>query len=422
MDLSGNNFQVITNYGFARAPNLLSLYLQNNQIYKIESFAFYGVNSLQILNLSNNLLTTLTKGTFDDLTDMHNGIYLDGNEWICDCSLEWLQYYLLESDTINTYSTPICNDTELEDIDFNCLETTTPSLEFSNTTAGSGGPSWNYVNITCRNLQFAPLIVNANVKRTYMETFSLRNNSLFFEFFEVHLGTPAIEIKISGDPSRSYLVWQNSKDRSDYGCVTNILNTIVMKHLTRNTIYTACLIFKNETMTSPYDCLGFLVPQVWEDRTWLTNKVIKPLIGLIAFSILFVAVISGFAVFSCVRRNPKLIAGNKRVIIVKNKDVDAIILPQGNSKKHSKDDSGYLTPNNPEVILNRRKKSSRSMSESSIISNTSYVNPENLDSNNICATANCNNNFTTPVIEHIYEKPPLPSNHPCGPIQNTKKY
>lgn len=70
-------------------PYLLELRLQGSQLLSIEPFAFMGLKSLQLLDVSHNRLDSLEREVFGS-PDSLQRLCLGGNPLVCDCRLLWL--------------------------------------------------------------------------------------------------------------------------------------------------------------------------------------------------------------------------------------------------------------------------------------------------------------------------------------------
>ncbi|XP_064407916.1 leucine-rich repeat transmembrane protein FLRT1 [Latimeria chalumnae] len=83
------------------STHLQKLYLQDNAIGRIPYNTLAKMRQLQRLDLSNNNLTTLPKGLFDDL-DSLTLLLLRNNPWYCSCNLLWLRDWVkVTSSTVN---------------------------------------------------------------------------------------------------------------------------------------------------------------------------------------------------------------------------------------------------------------------------------------------------------------------------------
>ncbi|XP_035882903.1 leucine-rich glioma-inactivated protein 1 isoform X4 [Phyllostomus discolor] len=74
-------------------PDVISLFIENNNIKSISRHTFRGLKSLIHLSLANNNLQTLPKDIFKGLDSLTN-VDLRGNSFNCDCKLKWLVEWL----------------------------------------------------------------------------------------------------------------------------------------------------------------------------------------------------------------------------------------------------------------------------------------------------------------------------------------
>lgn len=141
LDYVGNQISTLQTYAFTSTPNLQTLEAWEGQVTTIEDDAFYGLHKLTLLDfMQNKISSVLTKHTFNGLTglqtlylDINNisrieqgtfrffnsvssiwlqgnqltkldpevldvkyvprlsELYIDGNPWFCDCHLRWLR-------------------------------------------------------------------------------------------------------------------------------------------------------------------------------------------------------------------------------------------------------------------------------------------------------------------------------------------
>lgn len=94
--LSGNPIHRIDNNAFAALSHLTILELSRCHLETVAPKAFHGLKSLVNLKLDVNRLTTLSAKSIQPLRGLH-AVYLHGNPWKCDCSMqavkEWLEKY-----------------------------------------------------------------------------------------------------------------------------------------------------------------------------------------------------------------------------------------------------------------------------------------------------------------------------------------
>ncbi|CAN9502548.1 unnamed protein product [Ophioblennius macclurei] len=89
LNLSYCRIQHIHQGELGQLPHLLELRLQGAQLLSIEPFAFLGLKSLQLLDVSQNRLDSLERGVFAS-PDRLQRLCLGGNPLVCDCRLLWL--------------------------------------------------------------------------------------------------------------------------------------------------------------------------------------------------------------------------------------------------------------------------------------------------------------------------------------------
>ncbi|XP_061195288.1 slit homolog 2 protein-like [Saccostrea echinata] len=82
----------LTNNTFIGLSSVDTLYLDLNNISKIEVGALYPLKNVGSLWLQSNMLTTLKPEVLDSkyLTKL-NSLFIDSNPWYCDCNLRWLR-------------------------------------------------------------------------------------------------------------------------------------------------------------------------------------------------------------------------------------------------------------------------------------------------------------------------------------------
>lgn len=414
IDLRYNYLTNIPNSAFLRASKLTQLYLGGNSIYKIEGKAFEtsAVSSpIKILDLSNNNLNALDETVFSYFADDIK-IDLSSNPWNCNCSLQWLKSWYQNNSYLNISDSLLCansNNNKFSDVDFGCQDS-------SNSTKATDSPStthsdndYEYIQLQCINS--ATTIFPEDYEEWTSLTICVRTNLMELEIYELDVESVSFEIRVTGRIENSHVMWYNTKNKSDYGCVSIVDDKFLMQNLERTATYTICALYDGETTTSPYDCVGFVVPVDWGSQTWLPNNMIKPIIGSLCSVLLLEAIVVGVVVFYCIRQHPKFISGNKRVVVVSTKTTDAIIMPKSYSQSVRKETTvaastpDYLTPKCPRKN-DQRKRMLRSMSESSVLSG-SYISKEEIYRRRRKETTL----YEMSDEEHIYESPVLPPKH-----------
>ncbi|CAH1374282.1 unnamed protein product [Tenebrio molitor] len=89
LDLSSNHIGMLSNYTFANLSKLSTLIISYNRLQCVQSGALTGLKSLRILSLHGNQISMIPEGTFANLKSISH-IALGSNPLYCDCSLRWL--------------------------------------------------------------------------------------------------------------------------------------------------------------------------------------------------------------------------------------------------------------------------------------------------------------------------------------------
>lgn len=108
--LSGNKIHQFMGSQFTELPSLKKIDFSDCKIGKVPVTAFKKLTRLQDLDLRSNRLRRLDWNTFENLNSLTH-IYLDSNEWHCDCHTRFLQAYLSDR-KINIGNSVVCTGPE----------------------------------------------------------------------------------------------------------------------------------------------------------------------------------------------------------------------------------------------------------------------------------------------------------------------
>ncbi|XP_071470377.1 leucine-rich repeat-containing protein 66 [Marmota flaviventris] len=97
LDLSFNGILQIGLSDFHNCLQLENLYLKSNKIFKIHPEAFKDLKKLQVVDLSNNALTTVLPMMIIALEFPHLEVDLTDNQWQCDDRVTFFQSFISES-------------------------------------------------------------------------------------------------------------------------------------------------------------------------------------------------------------------------------------------------------------------------------------------------------------------------------------
>ncbi|XP_037694102.1 leucine-rich repeat transmembrane protein FLRT1 [Choloepus didactylus] len=128
------------------SAHLQKLYLQDNAISHVPYNTLARMRELERLDLSNNNLTTLPRGLFDDLESLAQ-LLLRNNPWFCGCNLMWLRDWVKARAAVVNVRGLMCQGPEkvrgmaIKDITSEmdeCFETGPPGGAASAKTTASG--------------------------------------------------------------------------------------------------------------------------------------------------------------------------------------------------------------------------------------------------------------------------------------------
>lgn len=140
LDLSNNQLSnmIDPEAPFILPENITELYLQNNEIFKLDYEAITSLKHIKQLNLENNQLMHLNK-TLIDAIKQGVSVKFSGNPLICNCELQSLKHFLLmQEPPPEQYSHLLCNEPrhlsgvtlqDVEDRQLTCSEEEKSNIE-----------------------------------------------------------------------------------------------------------------------------------------------------------------------------------------------------------------------------------------------------------------------------------------------------
>ncbi|KAF5298041.1 hypothetical protein FQR65_LT09852 [Abscondita terminalis] len=416
LDLSRNKIDTIPDDAFVNAPGLVSLYLLDSGIQEIHEKAFWGNTMIQILDLTNNHLKTLKPLTFKSLTRQYS-LFLSGNRWECDCDLQWLKDMYCNTNVINPTTPLKCSNGELfQNFDF--CGTSEFTTDLPTTTISHG-----FTTLQCEISNYSNGRANS-VEVDHMVQLVIENEVGILEFQELQQEPFEVKVVMRDMTSETlrnyYLLWFNSNNKSEYGCITPLNKTNIIHDLNRATTYTFSLVKENETEISPYAPFGFTTSPEWNDRAWILNSDKKIVLGVTLTFIIVLGFLIVIVTIFCMRRRYNQ-ADCKNSLDSKCNDDYSYIDSTAATKTDDKPmywephlgttNHGYLTPkHNKYSRIRCRPSISQSVSEwsmyttSAIYDESSYRNTEY----GICNAPQYKNNYGR-MNRHDVFKPSLPS-------------
>ncbi|XP_063983360.1 uncharacterized protein LOC135165719 [Diachasmimorpha longicaudata] len=348
ISMRGNTISKLSSEILSGFPNVRSIYLDSSKIKSIDADAFQSFNSLEQIYLNNNSLSTLPANTFDTIISINRNlrVIMSDNPWNCSCSFVWIQMMIRNRpnlfENIPKCTTPERNSgLNFLDADF-CGEIESTSV--------TNPPESSIKKIDC-----PAIIDNRNSSSIYRNyRLSAKIGGFYVEY--CNNGSVLVHVEPSNNPQS--LIWFRNSRRNNSIIIDCLIvnNSIILGNVQRHLAYTVCLLEETRGL-SPLNCLA-MTPGLAVKRGWLgvDDKPAAIVIVLAITSLAFV--IGGVFSFLIVLKNPHLIRGSHRVIMVKRGRVDAMILPKGvlwhevDKEKGSSDGgkfennlrSEYLTP------------------------------------------------------------------------------
>ena len=425
-----NSLTILSSDLFKGVPEVRSIYADRSGVKEVMVDAFLPIaNSIKQLFMRSNSITTLRSEVLETILKRNStfSLYINDNPWHCDCSMKWLQS-LMEKRPDVVKSDPVCRSpTDNAGIPFTKVNFCNGSEESSSTAISTttendsnGSDPVKVVNITCDTLfpwldekYSHQLLMNAEYQFTKLSNFVVRelaNGSILINATKAKLGFT--------------LIWFFNEDSLNFGnlksnlkCVKSFRNSLLLKGFKPGTSYTVCLLESEEVKPSPLNCVALITNLEYPRRTWLSNGD-KPLIISLAIVILcLLSLFSAIGSYIVVRRNPTLLRGSKRILIVRRRTVNAVVLPEGyeinsrrnteiNVKQNDLEDHDYLT------FSQRGRKDSQRSGGSSQSSGASYI--SGIEPNLIQLATWRIHRLRNSNTQEIEKSPPLPPNRPLA--------
>lgn len=384
LSLTGNQIDTISSDVFKGVPNVQSLYLTNSGISSVEYGAFEPLSgSIRQLFLSENKLSFLPINSFDSILKVNPNfrLTLANNEWNCECELEWLKN-LTSAQLMIVADEPRCMTPErnamikLSEADF-CSDGSETTMLPVNVTVTTD----NLVTLTCTVDEETPTIPS----RKLLSTLELKFHVKFPDYSIQEVETGTVYVNLRNTTSAYTLIWFDNDIEDSVNCMTNVKNSIYLDQLQPGVSYTICLLDIARHLTSPFNCLSLQTTPVYNERLWLANKDKTTAISILIVVLIFVCLMSVTGSYYVVRENPKLLKGSKRIIMVRHRAAEAIVLPEGitvdygnlpkaaASISRSSSQKDYVSPVNQRRLLSRKSSSVSGTSSRTGSSGNSYV-------------------------------------------------
>ncbi|KAK0085124.1 hypothetical protein PV325_005744, partial [Microctonus aethiopoides] len=345
VSLQGNNIPNLSQAILNSFPNILSLYLDSSKIINVNVNTFTSINFIQQIFMNNNLIKTLPNGLFDNLL-LHNPNFklsVINNPWHCNCQLNWMQKMIIKYPkifmTIPNCQTPEINgEKSFLNAEF-CHEssdnvTTTEnntSIIINNSTQAQNNSKNDekFIKILCQNSQLIQLEY-LNKKFIYKsDNKLLKKSSQDFSLHQYNNGSVAVVIN-NYHETITTILWFNINEENDnkiknINCIKTITKLTMLNNFLKDTTYIICVVEKIQSTPLPFNCLTFKT----NEKIWLLNSDKSIILSIYSLTLILFGLFGSGICLLIVRRNPSLLRGSSRVIMVKQSCVKAMVLPKG---------------------------------------------------------------------------------------------
>ncbi|KAG7212333.1 hypothetical protein KM043_012655 [Ampulex compressa] len=411
LSLRDNSIPIIDHEMFAGLPKIQSLYIERSEVNFVLPYAFRSIEkSLVLLTMNDNAISTLPEGLFDSMLQQHETFTLtiDNNPWHCDCNLKWMQELIRYHPTV-VNRVPICKTPNR-----NALLTFSRATfcnETSPATNAEGTTTEKYLTTGTKKPKTTPeddhtkkpLHPLANTCESLLDDTQLRisisgpRTILWSKcpcFGISELANGSIFVSVYRPTHQGTLLWYDSdfslESSDNINCVSNVTRSHTITEVRPQKTYTICILGNLESDVSSLSCLGLTTRPDYEDRIWLSIGDKDVVLSCSIAILVVLCLLSALIVYLLVRRYPTLLRGSKRVMIVKRRNLDTIVLPRGvqvgegdssrrnedqEDSKGSKED-GYVTPLPPvRPLVRQDSRVSRMSLQSDGLSYVSGIEP-----------------------------------------------
>ena len=330
ISLQDNTLPTLTPQIFKSIPNIHSLYLARSNIETISSDTFKFTKSLQQLDLKNNLLSQLPPEIFSSILSRNPEFKatLSENPWNCTCDFQWIQKAIQKYPQFLT-EIPQCEKPEKNfQLHFTNAKFCDDNEKNITTTEVTERPS-RFVKFTCSTEQVSRN-QETKIRKLLSSDIWEFPRSEDFSVQPLDDGTVVINITFSG----SSLMWYKSDEISSdsINCLRDVKGPLILRNLQEASSYTICLLEDFGQKPSPFNCLTVRTgtfSSSLKTNAWLTNDDKTMVFSITTSLLVIIMLISILMSFLIIRRNPSLLRGSKRILMVRKRSVKALVLPQG---------------------------------------------------------------------------------------------
>lgn len=367
VDFSSNSFKdVLGRNSFTGLQECRNLYLNSCGITSIGEGAFDNLLSIETLFLHNNFLTTIPAGLFNNImaiTYPKPRINLQDNLWYCNCSADDIRQLTNKGLLLTN---PYCDSPEdfkdktFEDLETNCSQKNDNYFKLNtNKSYTSGGKYdlWDdlddlhdddicgivYLSNDCRNgivginsslRLLSPVYGHTcpekeitgfyslpSLAKTTIDEIMPKTDWIKLTYFLKTNNYSMIEIGAL-EPNEYGILWYKTTCPNEVYCISDV--PTVFRIYNRNVYaqYVFCPIMLSTGQVDHDNCV------VYQNTIFDYEEAYNKLHILFYVGTGTVCLVFGaLCVYGIIRKHPNLLKGSKRILFVKHKSVDALVLP-----------------------------------------------------------------------------------------------
>ncbi|XP_072943526.1 uncharacterized protein [Epargyreus clarus] len=369
VDFSMNTFHdILGRNSFTELKLCKVLYLNLCSITAIGAGAFDFLESIEILHLNNNYLTSLPPDMFLKIIPLEPRITLQENLWHCSCSNHNLRILtklgLMIVDPICYFPISVrgltfsefeyyCADDPITEVIDDDLYIFSGKLTSTNNRYCEANSSTGNLPIIHSPIPENKCVSNV-IYRTNLETdvgVLSNNNDWLKPYFSIETNGFTMVSLMFNDPFDYGLVWYKSSCPNEIYCINHLPKVLRVFNEDSNIQYTFCRIPVGSRVIEGNQCVAY-------DLANFRPNILFYKSVLLLVCVAIICLLSGaLCVYALIHRNPILLKGNKRVVFVKHKTVDALILPPKIPLRCNLPDDSKIATENRDVFVipgNRR--------------------------------------------------------------------
>lgn len=355
VDFSQNDFGDIINRKTFRSLNSCKvLFLNSCKITAIGVGSFDSLKNIEMLFLNDNYLVTVPPALFTtilNIVQIKPRIHLQDNRWKCDCSQNELiklsknDLLLVDPDCyypdhmngkpfskLESYCRKDEDDIEIivskKDSDVSTVDTFTGPCVSANYTVQNTylriiSPIPQY-QCQLETIRYFERISQRRLDETFLtgetKTAILKPNFLF-------QSNSRSMMQVGSSPTNGYgLIWYRSACPNEVFCVNILPDLLRVYNIIEDDEYTFCPINLSTAVVDTNGCIFYNSSYPTNDDTHYYKYLREHPVLYVATALLCL-IFGALCVYGVIRKNPSLLKGSKRLLFVKHRNVDALVLP-----------------------------------------------------------------------------------------------